>query len=253
MAVAPAKTAEDIADTLKSIVDKMRDSDLPSTAAETGREVVGNVADVASDVAERAGEAARDLAGGARRTWRRGLGRSLGDVWKQRTVAIGAAGAAVPASRQLVDNAAVRLGLKQREERHWGTFFFGLLLGMAAGIAVAILTAPKPGREMREELAVKAREAGDWVPVFQRGDGGGAAESNGGATAATTAVDSSIDDASFGGGAAPVGDATIGSSVTPLDDATVGTTPAGGIAATDDAIPPILSEDATGETERTQY
>jgi gas vesicle protein len=55
-------------------------------------------------------------------------------------------------------------------------FFLGLLVGAAAGAIVAMLTTPKPGREMRDELADKARdaatrardEAGDWVPLFQR-------------------------------------------------------------------------------------
>ena len=215
MAVAPAKTAEEIAETLKSIVDRLRDADLPSTATETGRDVVSSVADAASDVAERAGDTARDLAGGARRTWRRGLGRSLGDVWKGRTVALGAAGAAVPASRQLVDSAAVRLGLKRREERHWGSFFLGLMLGMVAGVAVAILTAPKPGREMREELAARAREAGDWVPVFQRGDGG-APETNGGAAGGTSGVDTSVDDATIGGAASSAGASSGGGTVPPI-------------------------------------
>ena len=71
-------------------------------------------------------------------------------------------------------DAAVRLGLKQREERHWGAFFLGLIVGAAVGALVAMLTTPKPGTEMREELATKAREAGDWVPIFQRDEGSGA-------------------------------------------------------------------------------
>ena len=54
-----------------------------------------------------------------------------------------------------------------------------MLIGAAAGAVIAILTTPKPGREMRDELAEKARDAadkareaaggaGDWVPLFQR-------------------------------------------------------------------------------------
>jgi hypothetical protein len=88
----------------------------------------------------------------------------------------------------------VRLGIRHRkEERHWGAFFVGMLLGAAAGIVAAMLTAPKAGRQMRDELAVtakatakdaavmardvaaRAREAaataGEWVPIFQRPDG----------------------------------------------------------------------------------
>lgn len=181
MAVAPAKTAEEIASNIKSLIEDMRDADLPSNVAESGRKFAEGLADAAGEAAERAGDVARDIAGDAGK-WRRGIGRTLGDIWKRRAVAIGAAGAAVPASRQLVDSAAVRLGLKRREERHWGTFFLGLVLGMAAGIIIAILTAPKPGREIRDEIAARAREAGDWVPVFQR-SGDGAADTNGGATA----------------------------------------------------------------------
>ena len=82
----------------------------------------------------------------------------------------------------------------RREQRHWGAFFVGLLIGAAAGVVAAVLTAPKAGREIRDELAVtakdaaaKAREvasrtreevstrareaaasAGEWVPIFQR-------------------------------------------------------------------------------------
>lgn len=247
MAVAPAKTAEEIADTLRSIIDKVRDSDLPSSAAESGRDIAGNVGDVATDVAERAGDVARDLAKGARRTWRRGVGRGLGDVWKRRNVAIGAAGAAVPASRQLVDSAAVRLGLKKREERHWGTFFLGLILGALAGVAVAILTAPKPGREIREDLAARAREAGDWVPVFQRTGEGGAPETNGGATAATSttgATASALDRPLEAATSADV------SSTGPTSGSTGSISPAGSTGA---AVPPILSEDGGAGTEGPQH
>jgi len=120
---------------------------------------------------------------------------SLNQLWNKRTVALGAAGAAVPVARELIDDAAVRMGIRSRhEERHWGSFFVGLLVGAAAGLIAAILTAPKAGREMRDELAVTAKDAatrarevastgarevatrareaaesaGDWVPIFQR-------------------------------------------------------------------------------------
>jgi hypothetical protein len=92
------------------------------------------------------------------------------DLWKRRSTAIGATAAAIPAGREIVEDAAARLGVRRRSERrHWTAFFVGLLLGAAAGAAIAILTTPKPGREMRDELAGKAREtAGEWVPLFQR-------------------------------------------------------------------------------------
>jgi hypothetical protein len=85
---------------------------------------------------------------------------------------LGAAGIAVPASRELAQQARVRLGLKRAEERRWRTFFLGVIMGAIAGAVVALLTAPRPGREMRDELATRAREAannaGEWVPLFQR-------------------------------------------------------------------------------------
>ena len=113
----------------------------------------------------------------SRRTWTKDLRPTLQDLWKRRTVAMGATAAAIPAGRELVEDAATRLGIRQRsEKRHWLAFFLGLLVGAAAGAAIAMLTTPKPGREMRDELAEKARdaadrargEAGDWVPLFQR-------------------------------------------------------------------------------------
>ena len=73
----------------------------------------------------------------------------------------------------------MRLGVrKRREQRHWAAFFLGLLIGAAVGAVIAMLTTPKPGREMRDELAERARDAAekareaagstDWVPLFQR-------------------------------------------------------------------------------------
>jgi hypothetical protein len=108
-------------------------------------------------------------------------------------MAIGAAGAAVPVAKEILDDAAVRLGIRRRrEQRHWGAFFIGMLIGAAAGVVAAMLTAPKAGREIRDELAATARDAakdagakarevasrardaaanaGEWVPIFQRPD-----------------------------------------------------------------------------------
>ena len=108
-------------------------------------------------------------------------------LWNRRTAAIGSAGAAVPVARELIDDAAVRLGIrKRREERHWGAFFAGMLVGAIAGAVAAVLTAPRAGSEIRDDLAVTARgaatrakevagrareaaaTAGEWVPIFQR-------------------------------------------------------------------------------------
>lgn len=226
----PASTADDIADNIRSLIDRVVDTKFAQEMAKRGQDIASAIADRGADVGDLAGEAWRDSRPARRDaakrlsratndaakwsddTWRSTLRPALRDLWKQRTIAIGAAGAAVPASRELVDTAAVRLGIKQREERHWGAFFMGLLLGAAAGAAVALLTAPKRGSEMRQELATRAdelatrardtaREA-DWVPMFQR-------DANGHAAAAGDAVGdagSNLEEAAAEGGAA-TGDA----------------------------------------------
>ena len=205
MPTSPARSADDLTDTIKSLVDRIveakltqemakRSQDLAGVLAERGAEV-GELANeawrdskpVRRDAAKRLARATDDAAKWSGSTWRSTLRPLLKDLWKQRTLAAGAAGAAVPASRELVDTAAVRLGLRKREERHWGAFFFGLLLGAAAGAIVALLTAPKRGEEMRHELGTKAEEVrrevtsradelttrakDEWVPIFQTPDG----------------------------------------------------------------------------------
>ena len=152
MPIGAAQAADELSSNVRAVIDRVLEADLPAQAVDAAQQT------------------ARDARKWPRRAWSDWVRPAAGNVWKRRTVALGAAGAAVPASRELVDAAAVRLGLKRREERHWGVFFLGLLLGMIGGALIAILTAPKPGREMRNELAARAREAGDWVPVFQRSD-----------------------------------------------------------------------------------
>jgi len=205
MPTSPAKAADDITDNIKAIIDRLVDAKFTQELTKRGQDVAGIIADRGSDVEKLASEAWKDTkpmrrdaakrfsdvtddaAKWSDHTWRKSLRPALRDLWKQRTVAIGAAGAAVPAGRELVDSAAVRLGLKQREERHWGAFFLGLLLGAAAGAIAALLTTPKRGSEMRhdlgtkadevrrevttkaDEIATKAKEA-EWMPIFQRDD-----------------------------------------------------------------------------------
>ena len=94
-----------------------------------------------------------------------------------------AAGAAVPAAGAVIDDAAIRLGVK-RERRHWGAFFFGLLVGAAVGAIAAMLTTPKRGSEMRDELGSRAEELAtkakdDWVPIFERATNGAGDEISG--------------------------------------------------------------------------
>lgn len=203
--------ADEVSTRVRSVVEKLLEADVTDQIARRGREIAAAVADATETVSARANDAWRDSepqrrdaekaarrAGKdavkwSRRTWKQDLNPTLRHLWKRRTVAMGAAGAAIPAGQQLVEDAAVRLGIrKQSERRHWTAFFLGLIVGAAAGALVAMLTAPKPGREMRDGLADKARdaatrardEAGDWVPLFQReGSNGSSAEAAPGDTA----------------------------------------------------------------------
>ena len=190
MASGTARAADDLSAGVKSIVDKVLEADVTETIAQRGKEIAAVLTDAAETAAERAQDAwrdsapmrrdaqrnfartSRDASRWGRRTWAKEVRPQLRDLWKRRAVAVGAAGAAVPAGRELVDAAAERLNLKRREERHWGAFFLGLIVGAVVGAAVALLTAPKPGREMRDELADKARAAAEnapeWVPLFER-------------------------------------------------------------------------------------
>jgi gas vesicle protein len=225
----PTASAEDISGSVKAFVDKILDAEMADTLAKRGREIAAAVGDATEAAVERASEtwqdtaplrkdavksvlrASDDATRWGTRTWRKELRPLVKDLWKRRTVAIGAAGAAIPAGRGLVDTAAQRIGLKQREERHWGSFFFGMLLGAAAGVIAALLTAPKRGSELRDELAVKAQAAaevatqkaqqavevvgekaqavaGDWVPLFQRDDANGGLNGHGEVADATLAT-----------------------------------------------------------------
>ncbi|MGH2429157.1 MAG: hypothetical protein ACRDGV_09815 [Candidatus Limnocylindria bacterium] len=188
----PAKTTDDIADTIGSVIDRMVDAKFTREMARRGQEMAALVAERGADVGDYASEtwrdtrplrrdaakrmsrASKEAATWSERTWKKSLRPAVRDLWKQRTLAIGAAGAAVPAARELGETAAARLGIRQREHRHWGAFFLGLLIGAAAGAIIAMLTTPKPGRQMRHELGEKAGELGtrardaEWVPLFQR-------------------------------------------------------------------------------------
>lgn len=191
MPTSPARTADDIADNIRTVIDRVVDARVFEEMTKRGAEL-GDMAGDAwkesrgfrRDAIKNAQRAANDASKWSDRTWRKSIRPALRDLWKQRTVAATAAAAAVPAGRELVDEAAVRIGLKQREDRHWGAFFLGLLIGAAAGAIVAMLTTPKRGEEMRRELgaraddvrrevehrtdeiATKARD--EWVPMFQR-------------------------------------------------------------------------------------
>ena len=194
MASQPSKTADELTTAIRSLVDKALESQTREQIAARGREVAAAIAETAGTAAERASEIAndvwresapqrreavkeavrmhRDAFKWGRKAWLKQLQPALRNAWSRRAAAIGAAGLAVPASRELVDQARIRLGLRQREEHRWRIFFLGLVLGAIGGAIAALLTAPRPGREVRDELASRARDAatnaGEWVPIFQR-------------------------------------------------------------------------------------
>jgi gas vesicle protein len=220
MPTSTARATDEITDSIKAAIDRLVDARVTQEVARRGQEAAAVIAERGSEVGDLASEAWRDSRPLRRdaakrlsratedatkwsdRTWRKRLRPMLKDLWKQRTLAAGAAGAAVPAGRELVDSAAVRLGLRQREEHHWGAFFLGLLLGAVGGAVVALLTTPKRGDEVRrelttkaDELATKARE--EWVPLFQSG------ESNGHTPAGSVSgAGTSLEDAAAEAGAA---------------------------------------------------
>ena len=195
MPTGATSTADEVADGIRSLVDRVVEAKVTKEMSHRGQEIAALLAERGTEVGERVEEAwresaparrkaakqmaraSRDAAKWSERNWRKSIRPALRDMWNRRTLAIGAAGAAVPAGKELVDQAAARLGVKRREERHWAAFFLGLLVGAAAGAIVALLATPKPGREMRRELSAKAGEIGEelatrareeWVPLFQR-------------------------------------------------------------------------------------
>jgi YtxH-like protein len=194
MASQPSKTADELTTAIRSLVDKALESQTREQIAARGREVAAAIAETAGTAAERASEIANDVWRDSapqrrdamksaermrkdafkwsRKAWLKQLQPALRHAWSRRAAAIGAASLAVPASRELVDQARIRLGIRQREERRWRFFFLGLVIGAVGGAIAALLTAPRPGREVRDELASRARDAAnnasDWVPIFQR-------------------------------------------------------------------------------------
>ena len=191
----PAKTDERISDELQSFIDRLARADVPKEVAERGQALADAVGQAADEAAGRAADAwretrpirremlrtverqGREVGRWSRKMWRNDIRPGLRRAWDRRTVAFGAAGAAVPAGRQLISEAASELGLRPKEDRHWGAFFAGILIGGLTGILVALLTAPKPGRETRIEIAARAREAadaaGEWMPVALTDNGNG--------------------------------------------------------------------------------
>ncbi len=208
--------ADDATTRVRSVVEKVLEADVTDQIAQRGRELSTTVGEATEAVSARAAQAwadsadtrrearrtleraSLDAARRGRATWKRDLAPMLRGMWGRRTLAIGAASAAVPAGREIVEDVAVRMGIRRRrQERHWASFLLGVAIGAALGAIVAMLTTPKPGSQMRGQLAVSAREAaekareaaekaaerarsaaggaGDWVPLFERDEGEGAA------------------------------------------------------------------------------
>jgi gas vesicle protein len=195
--------AEEPSTRVRSMVEKLLEADMADQISQRSREIAEAVSQATDNVTHRAEEAwkdsapqrreaekaarhaARDAMRWGRRTWQHDIRPELRKLWKQRRAAIAAAGAAIPAGREVVEDAAARAGIRPRRERHWGAFFLGILIGAAVGAVIAILTTPKPGRQMRDDLAEKARDAAEkareaaegaeWMPLFQREE-----EENGG-------------------------------------------------------------------------
>jgi len=193
--------ADHVPTTVRSLVDKMLDPQMQEQIAERAREFVTAVSDATEAASVRAGEAWRESAPirqeateqvnkagrealrWGSRAWRQDLQPGISRIWKNRIAALGAAGAAVPLARRFAADSAPAEASEER--RHWGTFFLGLLLGAAAGVIAAMLTAPKAGRQIRDDLAVSARDAtvrareaasrareavtaAEWMPIFPR-------------------------------------------------------------------------------------
>jgi gas vesicle protein len=183
MPTGTARTADEITESIRTLVDRLADAKLTQELARRGQDVADEVGTFANEAWRDSRPMRRDLRKQLQRTlkdttkwsnstWKRTVRPALRDLWKQRTVAIGAAGAAIPASQAVIDDTAVRLGIR-KERRHWGAFFLGLLVGAAIGAVAALLTTPKRGSEMRDELGSRAEELAakakdDWVPIFQR-------------------------------------------------------------------------------------
>lgn len=177
MTTGQTPTAEDISASIRALVDRLVDARFSQELAKRGSEVGAIATDAWRDAEPIRRDAAKAIsrAGDDAAAWSRtSLRPWLRDAWKRRGVAIGAASAAVPVGRELVEDAAVRLGIRRRrEERHWAAFFWGLVLGALAGAVAAMLTTPKRGSELRDEIstraddiAAKARD--EWVPMFER-------------------------------------------------------------------------------------
>ncbi|HLE58132.1 MAG TPA: YtxH domain-containing protein [Candidatus Limnocylindria bacterium] len=176
--------------------------------AQRGREIAASMGEFSEIISRRAADAWRDsaparreaakaaqhagheAAAWSRLAWREQLQPGLRGLWQRRTTLVGL-GATLPVAR---DAALRKMSSAAAEPRRrsgrWGALLLGLVAGAVAGAVAALLATPKAGRQVREELAVVARDAADrarvtaretaqrartlagsasdWMPIFQR-------------------------------------------------------------------------------------
>ena len=126
------------------------------------------------DAAKTISRAMRDAEKWSRKTLR----PAIRDFWKQRTVLAGAAGAAVPATRELIDEAEVRLGAEGAQRgAPLGRILPRSAVRCRGGSHRGHADRPQGWREIRRELGERADEIAtrakdEWVPMFERAAGG---------------------------------------------------------------------------------
>ena len=109
MATAPSRTADEISHGVRALVNRVLEADVTDQVARTSRDVASALADATNQAADRAGDAwkesrpvrrdaakafqraSRDTAKWWNETWRKELRPGARDLWKRRTVALGAA------------------------------------------------------------------------------------------------------------------------------------------------------------------
>ena len=203
--------------TAKSIVERLLDPKVQDEVTKRGRALMAAIGEAAETASERAAtgwrdaepirqdaaRAGRDALRWGSRTWQQGSASRPQPPLEQANGALGAAGAAVPVARELIDDAAVRMG----HSRPPRAAPLGQLLRRAADRRGRRPDRRRPDRPegwsrdarraggdrqgcgdarprgrfaRRREVATRAREAaasaGEWVPIFQRPEIDGDAE-----------------------------------------------------------------------------